>query len=114
MLHGCHLLVVKPMESDLDWSINDNIQKLQKLGHFTGVTGRLASSLSFTLRRPGFAPGSVHVEFYDGQRGTGTGFSVEFFGFLLLVSFHHGSPYSYTIWRIIGLLVAAVQRHTTT
>jgi hypothetical protein len=48
-----------------------------------------------------------------GQRDTGTGFFSEFFGFLLSVSFHRGSPYSYEGWTI-GQFMAAVQRHSVT
>jgi hypothetical protein len=35
MLHGCHPLVIKPPQSNLEWLIKDNIQRLQKLGHPT-------------------------------------------------------------------------------
>jgi hypothetical protein len=42
-------------------------------------------------------------------------FFSEFLGFILSVSFHHGSTYSYITWGIkIGPLVATVQRHILT
>jgi hypothetical protein len=42
-------------------------------------------------------PGSVHVGFVVDKVALGLVF-FELFGFLLSVSFHHGFPYSYTIW----------------
>jgi hypothetical protein len=45
-------------------------------------------------RRPGFAPGSIHVGFVVDKVALGQVFS-EFFGFPLSVSFHRRSPNSY-------------------
>jgi len=46
MLRGCHPLVVKLPESNLEWLINDNIQRLQNLVIPPGIRGRSESSLT--------------------------------------------------------------------
>jgi hypothetical protein len=56
-------------------------------------------SACLSLRRPGFAPMSVHVGFVVDKVALGQFFS-EFFGFPLSVSFHRGLSYSYIIWRM--------------
>jgi hypothetical protein len=71
--------------------ISSSIYKLLQCNVVPWVR-RLVASLS--LRRPGLAPGSVHVGFEVKKVHWDRCFS-EFFGFPLSVSFHRGSPYSY-------------------
>jgi hypothetical protein len=49
-------------------------------------------------QRLGFEPVSVHVGFVADIGALGQDCFSELFGFLLSVSFHHGSPYSYITW----------------
>jgi hypothetical protein len=46
MLRGCHPLAEKPPESNLEWLINDNIQRLQNLVIPPGIRARSESSLT--------------------------------------------------------------------
>jgi hypothetical protein len=49
-------------------------------------------------QRLGFEPVSVHVGFVVDIGALGQDCFSELFGFLLSVSFRHGSPYSYITW----------------
>jgi hypothetical protein len=49
-------------------------------------------------RRPGFAPGSIHVGFVAYDVALGQVFSFEFFSFLQSLSFDRVSPYTCIVW----------------
>jgi hypothetical protein len=64
---------------DLIWvnhghSYNSVLQSHNSLTPFA-VTWLRSLVAGLSPRRPGFAPGSIHVGFCGGQSGTGTGFS---------------------------------------
>jgi hypothetical protein len=57
-------------------------------------------SRSLSGRRSGFAPVLVHVGFVVDKVELVQELFSDFFGFPLLISFHHDSPSSYIIWLV--------------